>query len=122
MVLLRKLCEFGAPINDLKTIYITYIRSILVQSAVFWHLGLSEENKQDLSKVQKSDWKFILKNKYEDYENALNCVKTWGKKCISNGTISFPLIDKSKYINTRSTDKYIVQHCNTERLNKISNT
>ena len=40
------------------------------------------------------------------------------KKCVTSGTISFPLIDKSKYINTRSTDKYIVQHCNTERLKK----
>ena len=131
MVLLRKLCEFGAPIHDLKTIYVTYIRSILEQSAVVWHSGLSEENKQDLSRVQKSACKIILKNNYQDYENALNILdletlnerrhklcETFAKKCVTNGTISFPLIDKSKYINTRSTDKYIVQHCNTERLKK----
>ena len=71
MILLRKLCEFGAPIQDLKTIYVTYIRSILEQSAVVWHSDLSEENKQDLSRVQKSACKIILKNKYEDYNNAL---------------------------------------------------
>ena len=62
MLLLRKLCEFGAPIKDLKTIYVTYIRSILEQSAVVWHSGLSEENKQDLSRVQKSARKIIVRN------------------------------------------------------------
>ena len=135
MVLLRKFCEFGSPIHDLKTIYVTYIRSILEQSAVVWHSGLSEENKQDLSRVQKSACKIILKNNYKDYENALNILdletlnerrnklcETFAKKCVTSGTISFLLIDKSKYINTRSTDKYIVQHCNTERLKQISHT
>ena len=34
MVLLRKLSEFGAPREDMKTIYIAYIRSILEQSCV----------------------------------------------------------------------------------------
>ena len=131
MLLLHKLCEFGAPIQDLKTIYVTYIRSILEQSAVVLHSNLSEENKQDLSRVQKSACKNILRNKYDDYNNALKTLdlgtlcerrqklcETFARKSILNGTIIFPIIDKTKYINTRNTDKYIVQHCNTQRLKR----
>ena len=40
--------------DELKTIYITYIRSILEESAIVWHSSLTEENIQDLSRVQKS--------------------------------------------------------------------
>ena len=54
MVLLRKLTQFAVPREDLKTIYIAYVRSILEQSAVVWHSALSVENRQDLERVQKS--------------------------------------------------------------------
>ena len=131
MVLLRKLCEFGAPIQDLKTIYITYIRSILEQSAIVWHSSLTEENIQDLSRVQKSACKLILKNNYHDYNTALTILdletlserrqklcENFENKWVTNGSISFQRIDKTKYMNTRNTDNYIVQHCNTERLKK----
>ena len=47
---LRKLCEFGAPMQDLKQIiYITYIRRILEQSSIVWHSSLTEK-KNNLSK------------------------------------------------------------------------
>ena len=59
MVLLRKLSEFGAPREDLKTIYIAYIRSILEQSAVVWHKSLTLENQEDLTRVQKSSCRII---------------------------------------------------------------
>ena len=44
MMLLQKLSEFGAPREDMKTIYIAYIRSILAQSCVVWHTSLTEKN------------------------------------------------------------------------------
>ena len=44
MQLLHKISKFGAPINDLKTIYIAYIRSILEQSSNVWHSSLTIEN------------------------------------------------------------------------------
>ena len=53
MILLRKLAEFSAPKEDLKTIYISYIRSILEQSAVVWHTSLTESNREDLERVQR---------------------------------------------------------------------
>ena len=131
MVLLRKLSEFGAPVSDLKTIYISYIRSVLDQSAVAWHSSLTEEIKLDLSRVQKTACKVILKGRYYDYDKALEVLdfyrlsdrreklwKTFAKRSIKNGTLEFKEIDKLKYIATRNRDRYQVTHCNTERLKK----
>ena len=70
MVLLRKLSEFGAPIDDMKIIYISYIRSVLEQSCVVWHTSLTLENKEDLNRVQKSSCRIILKSRYTTYEKA----------------------------------------------------
>ena len=64
MILLRKLSEFGAPKADFKTIYISYIRSVLEQSAVVWHTSLTEANKQDIERAQKTATTIMLKNKY----------------------------------------------------------
>ena len=36
-----------------------------------WHSSLTEENKSDLERVQKSAFKVLLGEKYETYENAL---------------------------------------------------
>ena len=65
MILLRKLSEFRAPRDQMKTIYILYIRSILEQSAVVWHFNLTQQNCEDLTRIQKSACKIILRNKYE---------------------------------------------------------
>ena len=59
MILLRKLSEFGAPREHLKTIYILYIRSVLEQSAVVWHSSLTQQNTEDLNRVQKSACKIM---------------------------------------------------------------
>ena len=42
--LLRKVASFTNSIEDKKSIYILYIRSILEQSSVVWHSSLTEEN------------------------------------------------------------------------------
>ena len=54
MRLLHKMSEFGAPTEDLKGIYIAYIRSILEQSAVVWHASLTVQNIEDLERIPKS--------------------------------------------------------------------
>ena len=41
MQLLRKVASFSPPLEDLKTIYKLYVRSILEQSAVVWHSSLT---------------------------------------------------------------------------------
>ena len=70
MQLLHKISKFGASVNDLKTIYISYIRSILEQSSNVWHTSLTSENEQNLERIQKTAFKLILKDKYQTYENA----------------------------------------------------
>ena len=53
MELLRRLAEFNTPVDDLKTIYILFIISILEQSATVWHSSLSQENREDLERLQR---------------------------------------------------------------------
>ena len=71
MQILRKTAEFTNNINEKRTIYILYVRSILEQSCVVWHSSLTIENSQDLERVQKAAVRIIVGNKFENYEDAL---------------------------------------------------
>ena len=62
MQLLRRVAGFGTPIDDLKIIYILFIRSILEQSATLWHSSLTNENVNDLERIQKSAIQIILRD------------------------------------------------------------
>ena len=135
MELLRKVASFGTSEDELKNIYILYIRSLLEQSCTVWHSALTDENASDLERVQKSAMKVILQEKYHGYKNALNkldleslserreqlCLK-FAQKCVKNNKAKhmFPLNNKSHNMNTRNTDKYQVQHANTGRLKDSS--
>ena len=55
----------------MKKIYILFIRSLLEQSATVWHSSLTQDNSDDLERVQKSAFKIILNQRYKDYSNAL---------------------------------------------------
>ena len=57
MQLLYKASNFTNSIQDLKSIYLTYIRSALEQSAVVWHSSLTTKNRKDLERVQKQQLK-----------------------------------------------------------------
>ena len=69
--LLIKVASFGASIEDLKTVYITFVRSILEQSAVVWHSSLTEENKQDLERIQRSAVLIMMGQKFKSYSKSL---------------------------------------------------
>ena len=131
MQLLRKISNFGASWDDLKNIYILYIRSLLEQSCTVWHSGLSEENSQDLERIQKSALRLILKESYKSYKNALNVLELeslkdrreslcleFGKKCLKNEKMKhlFPQNNKIHPMVTRFQEEYEVDHANTERL------
>ena len=53
MSFLHKASKFTSNVNDLKRIYMMQVRSKLEQSAVLWHFGLSQKNRNDLERVQK---------------------------------------------------------------------
>ena len=71
MQLLKRVDSFNTPLEDLKEIYILFVRSILEQSAVVWNSSLTTENSDDLERVQRTAVKIILKDKYSGYENGL---------------------------------------------------
>ena len=73
--ILRRISNFGASLSDLKTIYISYIRSILEQNCTVWHSGLSAEDSENIERVQKTSLKIILKDAYKSYENALQVLE-----------------------------------------------
>ena len=135
MQLLRKVASFGTSQEDLKNIYILFVRSLLEQSSTVWHSSLTEQNRNDLERVQKTALKVILGDKYMNYENALRklglenlhdrredlCLN-FAQKCSRNPKLKnmFPKNDKMHTMETRNTEKYKVQHANTERLRKSS--
>ena len=130
MELLRRVASFGAKVEDLKTIYILFVRSQLEQSAVVWSSSLTEQNKADLERVQRSALRIILGPKYESYKKALAtldletleerreylCLR-FAQKCTKNEKTyqMFPLKRKMHQMDTRNKEKYLVQFANTER-------
>jgi hypothetical protein len=60
MQLLFKAARFTNSKEDLKSIYITYVRSVIEQSAFVWHSSLSMKNRKDLERVQKATVKVIM--------------------------------------------------------------
>ena len=69
MELLRKLSGFGAPIVDLKTVYLTFVRSHCEQSSSVWHSGLTVHEENDLERVQK----VALKNSQRTIQKLQQC-------------------------------------------------
>ena len=131
MELLRRLAEFNIPVEDLKNIYILFIRSILEQSATVWHSSLTQENTNDLERVQKSATKIILKQYDISYKKRLAkldletlsnrreflCLN-FAQKCVKNKKTEhmFPLNIKQHDMKTRHEDKYKVSFANTKRM------
>jgi len=65
MQLLRKVWGFGCSLEDMVHLWKVYCRSILEQSAVVWGAMLTEENKEDLERTQKSFTKLVLEENYK---------------------------------------------------------
>ena len=131
--LLHAASKFTTRPSDLKTIYMSFIRSKLEQSAVVWHSSITEKNREDLERVQKSALKIILKDSYTSYKEALNILKLeslndrrtklslrFAKSCLKHEKMKrlFPLTNKSHLMKTRVTEKFKVHHANTERYKK----
>ena len=133
MELVRKVASFGASEDDLKNIYFLFVRSLLEQSATVWHSSLTQENTDDLERVQKSAVRLILGEKYEGYQKSLIKLEMeslkdrreilslkFAQKCLKNPKTKdmFPENKKMHKMETRNPEKYLVQHANTERLRK----
>ena len=71
MQLLRAVCSFGSSIAEMVHLWKIYCVSVLEQSCVVWGSSLTQENIEDLERTQKTFAKLILRDKYVDYESAL---------------------------------------------------
>ena len=131
--LLRKVASFNPPVQDLKDIYILFVRSILEQSAPVWHSGLTDEDTTNLERVQKSAIKIILRNSYKNYEHGLRILGletlelrrkqlcfNFAKKCVKDKSFGKYFVKQTKEhsMKTRQSEKYKVQFANTERFKK----
>ena len=65
MSILRKLYEFDIPVEDLVLIYNQYIRSILEYNSNVWYSSITNEEREDIERVQRVACKIILKDEYQ---------------------------------------------------------
>ena len=135
MNLLNAAAGFTSDKNDLKNIYLTFIRSVLEQSAVFWHSSLTQKNRQDLERVQKAAVRVIMAKNYSTYKNGLKVLKIdtlekrrevlslrFAENCLKNEKVKsmFPLNDKKHAMKIRKPRKYKTYKQNTKRLKKLA--
>ena len=133
MELVRKVAGFGASKDDLKNIYILFVRSLLEQSSSVWHSSLTVENSDDLERIQKSAVRIIMGENYISYNQSLikldieslkdrreSLCLNFAQKCTKNIRTKdmFPMNKKMHTMETRKQEKYKVDHANTERLKK----
>ena len=106
------------------------VRSKLEQSAVLWHFGLSQKNRNDLERVQKCALRVILGKRYTSYSEALSkldieslntrreslCLK-FAKNCLKVDKLKkmFPKSSTMHNMSKRSFEFYKVNRTLTER-------
>ena len=129
MEILRKIRDFKPKLEDMKTIYISYIRSILEQSCQVWNFNLTNENIDDLERVQKNAFRIILGQSYSNYESALNILnledlqarrnylcKKFAIKCTQNEkTKNMFKLNAKINRNLKYREKYQVEFARTAR-------
>ena len=133
MQLLYKASNYTNCREDLKAIYLTYIRSVAEQSAVVWHSSLSAKNRKDLERIQKAAAKVILGKRYTTYKNALKELRIdslndrrrkmcliFAKKSLKNEKVkNMFTTNKSKHhMKTRKSKKFHEQISKTKRFYK----
>ena len=133
MQILRKIAEFRPKYSDMITIYTSYIRSILEQSCQVWHSSLTQENAEDLERVQRSALRIILDEKFISYEHSLEVLNletlaerrkklclNFAQKCLKNEK-TFDMFPKnSPKKKTRKQEIFKVNFASTERLKRSS--
>ena len=126
MQLLNAAAAFTSNRKHLKDINLTFIRSIVEQSAIVWHSGLPKRNKKDMERVQKAAVRVIMGKSYKNYTNSLSELKLYSlekrrellslrfaKNCLRNEKMKnlFPL--KKNKMEKRKNRKFETKKINT---------
>ena len=135
MQLLRAVWSFGSNISEMVHLWKLYCLSILEQSCVVWGSTLTQEDKENLERTQKSFAKLVLQEKYNDYPSALDMLgletlenrrdmlmTRFAENSIKNNKLNklFKLRTKEHDMELRAEERYQVTKARTERLNKSS--
>ena len=130
--ILRLLRRGSVEINDLITIYIALIRSLLEYSCVVWHHALPSYLLQELERIQKRALKIIvpayshsealqfLNLRTWDERRSELCVKTL-EKISEEGLLikHLPMTrQRMHHYQTRCANKYTLTKCRTERFRR----
>ena len=133
MQLLYRAASFTSDKKDLRKIYLTFIRSILEQSAVVWHSSLTAKNRLALERVQKAAVRVILGNHYINYKDGLKKLKLenlntrreqlclrFAKNCLRNDKVKgmFPKNQTEHKMKKRKTRKFKINFAKTKRYKK----
>ena len=71
LFMLTVLRQFHADLSDLRAVYISFIRPCLEYCSQLWHTGLTQQQGQEIEKVQKRACKIMIGyDKYTDYASA----------------------------------------------------
>ena len=129
MIILRKLYEFNLPNEDLVQIYTMYIRSVIEYNSNVWFSSITNEERENLERVQRVACKIILKDDYENYDQALETLnlqtlsdrrqmlaRRFAEKCTKSDRFKdlFPLNDN--LMGARNKEKFKVNFASTDRL------
>ena len=130
--MLRRLKNLGANKDDLLEIYRTQVRSVLELAVPAWQGNLSQTDKINIERVQKSALHIILGDEYISYKNAIKtldvddletrrnqlCLK-FGKKCEKSDKFRKWFKFNTQTVNTRQEKtKYVKVRARLSRLEK----
>ena len=124
---IRKLKKSGISEKDILHFYNFKIRSVLEANCIIYHSMLTQEETNDIERIQKIVLKIILANKYEDYNQAcllmnidtletrrINLSLNFGLKCISSEQHSH-FFQLNKQTSIRNPEKFHVPFARTSR-------
>ena len=128
MIILRKLSEFNMNTNDMITIYVLFVRSILEQSSVVWSSSITQEELASLERCQKVALRIIFGLDYISYDHALKLSKlpkmegryqklllSFAQKCSKNEKTQDMLPRARNVEKTRNQENFLVPFARKER-------
>ena len=69
---LKRLKGMGASVDDLKDIYMKQVRCMLELAVAVWNGAITQKEKLDIERVQKTALHIMLWQMYQSYGDALN--------------------------------------------------
>ena len=72
--LLKRLKSLGANVHDVLEVYTKIVRPTLEFAAPVWHAAITQAERDDIERVQKSMTKIVLQENYRGYKDALKAL------------------------------------------------